>query len=181
MSDFLRHVAFDVPEPVRRFLQGDIGPWLRVEEFSDGSASVIRAELPGVDPEGHRHLRLRTHAHHLGSSGRRIGKPRQGQLPLRVPLRGIQPELSGSPQGLTRKRSRPPTRAGSWRSVYPLPGTSRRPAGRFGLTARTHSGRRQATVAKRSLGPRMPGAKTERRPGPIFPPGNKPPQQESPS
>ncbi|WP_284764415.1 Hsp20/alpha crystallin family protein [Arthrobacter sp. efr-133-R2A-63] len=51
MSDFLRHVPFDVPEPVRRFLQGDIGPWLRVEEFSDGSAWVIRAELPGVDPE----------------------------------------------------------------------------------------------------------------------------------
>lgn len=51
MSDFLRHVPFDVPEPVRRFLQGETGSWLRVEEFSDGSAMVIRAELPGVDPE----------------------------------------------------------------------------------------------------------------------------------
>jgi HSP20 family protein len=50
MSDFLRHVPFDVPEPVRRFLQGDIGSWLRVEEFRDGSFLVIRAELPGVDP-----------------------------------------------------------------------------------------------------------------------------------
>lgn len=51
MSDFLRHVPFDVPEPVRRFLQGDTGSWLRVEEFSDGATMVIRAELPGVDPE----------------------------------------------------------------------------------------------------------------------------------
>ncbi|GAB2708101.1 Hsp20/alpha crystallin family protein [Arthrobacter bambusae] len=51
MSDFLRHVPFDVPEPVRRFLQGDTGSWLRVEEFSEGSTMVIRAELPGVDPD----------------------------------------------------------------------------------------------------------------------------------
>ncbi|WP_221176586.1 Hsp20/alpha crystallin family protein [Arthrobacter oryzae] len=51
MSDIIRHMPFDVPEPVRRFLQGDIGSWLRVEEYHDGSTLVIRAEVPGVDPE----------------------------------------------------------------------------------------------------------------------------------
>ncbi|WP_427135104.1 Hsp20/alpha crystallin family protein [Pseudarthrobacter sp. S9] len=51
MSDMMRHMPFDVPEPVRRFLQGDIGSWLRVEEYHDGSTMVVRAEVPGVDPE----------------------------------------------------------------------------------------------------------------------------------
>ncbi len=51
MSDIMRHMPFDVPEPVRRFLQGDIGSWLRVEEYHDGSTMVIRADVPGIDPE----------------------------------------------------------------------------------------------------------------------------------
>ncbi|MEZ2389541.1 Hsp20/alpha crystallin family protein [bacterium RCC_150] len=51
MSDIMRHMPFEVPESVRRFLQGDAGSWLRVEEFNDGSAMVIRAEIPGIDPD----------------------------------------------------------------------------------------------------------------------------------
>jgi HSP20 family protein len=51
MSDIMRHVPFDVPEPFRRFLHGETGSILRVEEFQDGSTMVVRAELPGIDPE----------------------------------------------------------------------------------------------------------------------------------
>jgi HSP20 family protein len=43
----------DVLEMVRRFFSGDLEPvsWLRVEEFVDGDELVVRAELPGIDPE----------------------------------------------------------------------------------------------------------------------------------
>ena len=40
-----------MPEPVRRFLEGDLDSWLRVEEFRDGNALVVKAEVPGIDPE----------------------------------------------------------------------------------------------------------------------------------
>lgn len=40
------------PELFRRFFDADIDSrWLRVEEYRDGSDLVIRAELPGVDPD----------------------------------------------------------------------------------------------------------------------------------
>lgn len=51
MSDIMRHVPFDVPEPFRRFLHGETGAMLRVEEFQDGPTMVVRAELPGIDPD----------------------------------------------------------------------------------------------------------------------------------
>ena len=40
------------PEWFRRFFdtEPDAG-WLRVEEFRDGDALVVRAELPGIDPD----------------------------------------------------------------------------------------------------------------------------------
>lgn len=51
MSDIMRHVPFDVPEPFRRFLHSETGSMLRVEEFQDGSTMVVRAELPGINPD----------------------------------------------------------------------------------------------------------------------------------
>lgn len=48
----MRRDRFDMPEPFRRFFEGDWdASWLRVEEFRDGSTMVVRAELPGVDPD----------------------------------------------------------------------------------------------------------------------------------
>ena len=40
-------------EPVRRFLDGDlsIAPCIRVEQFQEGSTLVVRAEVPGIDPD----------------------------------------------------------------------------------------------------------------------------------
>jgi HSP20 family protein len=51
MSDIIRRSASDVPEQFRRLLQGDLGSWLPVEEYQDGDTKVIRAELPGVNPD----------------------------------------------------------------------------------------------------------------------------------
>jgi HSP20 family protein len=41
----------DLPEPMRRFLQGDLESWLRVEEYREGNSLVVKAEVPGIDPE----------------------------------------------------------------------------------------------------------------------------------
>lgn len=51
MSNILRRAGVDVPEPVRRFLEGDLESWLRVEEYRDAGSLVIKAQAPGIDPE----------------------------------------------------------------------------------------------------------------------------------
>ena len=51
MVNILRRAAVDVPEPVRRFFEGDWDSWLRVEEYQDGDSLVVKAEVPGIDPE----------------------------------------------------------------------------------------------------------------------------------
>jgi len=38
-------------EPFRRFLEGDMASWLRVEEYRDAGSMVVKAEVPGIDPE----------------------------------------------------------------------------------------------------------------------------------
>ncbi len=51
MANILRRVGVDVPEPLRRLLEGDFDSWLRVEEYREGNALVVKAEVPGIDPE----------------------------------------------------------------------------------------------------------------------------------
>ncbi len=43
---------FGLPERWRRFFDvDDVEGWMRVEEFHDGDTLVVRAELPGLDPD----------------------------------------------------------------------------------------------------------------------------------
>lgn len=52
MASLVRRDWPDVPEVFRRFVEGDWEKgWLRVEEFVEGETLVVRAELPGIDPE----------------------------------------------------------------------------------------------------------------------------------
>ncbi|BCW51127.1 HSP20 family protein [Arthrobacter sp. 1088] len=51
MSNLLRWSASDIADPVRRFLEGETGSWLRVEEYRDGGSMVVKAEVPGINPE----------------------------------------------------------------------------------------------------------------------------------
>lgn len=68
MTELIRR-NFDALEPFRRLLEGDVGTtWPKVEEFMDGNTQVIRAELPGLDPDKdvdltvvNNTLRLRAH------------------------------------------------------------------------------------------------------------------------
>jgi HSP20 family protein len=56
-------------EPFRRLLDLEAGEaWLRTEEYQDGDSTVVRAELPGIDPEKDLEVTvaggvLRIHAH----------------------------------------------------------------------------------------------------------------------
>ena len=47
-----RRERFEMPDSVRRFFEGD---WdsaaLRVEEYKDGSTLVVKAEVPGINPD----------------------------------------------------------------------------------------------------------------------------------
>ncbi|HSP76857.1 MAG TPA: Hsp20/alpha crystallin family protein [Cryobacterium sp.] len=52
MAAIAKRERFEMPEPVRRFFEGDWdSPALRVEEFRDGGDLVVKAEIPGIDPE----------------------------------------------------------------------------------------------------------------------------------
>ena len=51
MENLFRRTGIDVPEPVRRFLQGESDTWLRVEEYRDGNTLVVRTDIPGIDPD----------------------------------------------------------------------------------------------------------------------------------
>ena len=48
----LRRSPFEMMEPLRRMFEGDLeSSAIRVEELVDGNTLVVRAELPGIDPE----------------------------------------------------------------------------------------------------------------------------------
>lgn len=52
MAGMTRRDSVDMPYPFRRLMEGGLQTaWPRVEEFQDGNTMVIRAELPGIDPE----------------------------------------------------------------------------------------------------------------------------------
>ena len=52
MAGLARRDRFELPEPVRRFFEGDWEtPAFPVEEYRDGSTLVVKAELPNIDPD----------------------------------------------------------------------------------------------------------------------------------
>lgn len=51
MTNILRRAGVDFPEPFRRFLEGDMDTWLRVEEYREAGSLVVKAEVPGIDPD----------------------------------------------------------------------------------------------------------------------------------
>jgi HSP20 family protein len=50
-SNILRRTGTDITEPLRRFFEGDLDTWLRTEEYKENGTLVIRAEVPGIDPD----------------------------------------------------------------------------------------------------------------------------------
>jgi HSP20 family protein len=50
MNSIIRRAGSDITEQWRRFLEGDLGSWLRVEEYREDGTLVVKAEVPGIDP-----------------------------------------------------------------------------------------------------------------------------------
>ncbi|GAA4036622.1 Hsp20/alpha crystallin family protein [Arthrobacter methylotrophus] len=100
MDNFLRRGGLEVPEPVRRFLQGESDPSLRIEQYQEGDTLVVRVDLPGIDPEAdvdisvaddtlHIQARREENAEHLDKKGYR-SELRYGERSRSLPLpRGI--------------------------------------------------------------------------------------------
>lgn len=56
----------ELPEMWRRFFDFDGGSnWLRVEEFAEDKTLVVRAELPGIDPDKDVELSVRDNVLHI--------------------------------------------------------------------------------------------------------------------
>ena len=51
MNSIIRRASSDITEPLRRFLEADLGSWLRVEEYREEGTMVVKAEVPGINPE----------------------------------------------------------------------------------------------------------------------------------
>lgn len=53
MAGLSRRDRFELPEPVRRFFEGDwdVASGFPIEEYRDGQALVVRADLPDIDPD----------------------------------------------------------------------------------------------------------------------------------
>lgn len=93
----VRRERFELPDLWRRFFEPEfMGGWMRVEEFVDGDALVVRAELPGLDPDkdveltisdGVLHVRAEREerSEHKGKEGYRT-EFRYGSLQRSIPL-----------------------------------------------------------------------------------------------
>ena len=66
MANILRRAGVDLPEPVRRFLEGDLDSWLRVEEYQEGNTLVVKAEVPGINPDSDVDITLTGRQLHIG-------------------------------------------------------------------------------------------------------------------
>ena len=66
MANLLRRIGVDVPETVRRFLEGDLDSWLRVEEYQEDKTLVVKAEVPGINPEQDVDITLTANQLHIG-------------------------------------------------------------------------------------------------------------------
>lgn len=66
MTNILRRAGVDVPEQVRRFLDGDLDSWLRVEEYQEANTLVVKAEVPAIDPDKDVEITLAGNQLHIG-------------------------------------------------------------------------------------------------------------------
>ncbi|MCX2748818.1 Hsp20/alpha crystallin family protein [Arthrobacter sp. MI7-26] len=100
MDNLFGRGGLEVPEPLRRFLQGESDPSLRVEQYQEADTLVVRVDLPGIDPETdvdisvsddslHIHSRREENVDHVAKRGYR-SELRYGERSRSIPLpRGV--------------------------------------------------------------------------------------------
>ena len=119
MANLLRRVGVDVPEPVRRFLEGDLDSWLRVEEYQEGDTLVVKAEVPGIDPEQDVDITLTGNQLHIGVR-REEKSEHKSKHGYHSEFRyGTFSRTVTLPQASTSTMSRPPTTTECSRYAYP--------------------------------------------------------------
>jgi len=137
VTELSKWAPSDMLEPVRRFLDGDLSmtPSMKVEQFQDGNTLVVRAEVPGIDPDkdvdvsvsdGMLHIRAEREekSEHKSKNGYR-SEFRYGSFSRSVAL----------PAGAKKRTLPPPTRTGSSKSApRPRQRPPRKPARRSGWT-----------------------------------------------
>ena len=88
------------------------GHLMRVEDLVKDGSYVVRAELPGIDPEKDVEVTVaRGHPDDQGRAARRGDR----QAPLRVPLRQLHPQRDAAGAAPTRSTSTPSTATASWK------------------------------------------------------------------
>lgn len=139
MENFFRRSGIDVPEPVRRLLQGETDTWIRVEEYRDGNTLVVRADLPGVDPDTDIELNVTEDTLHIAArraepDHRRLpgyrSEIRYGEFSRSVPLpRGANPDTVEASyiDGILEIRTQLPEQSGTSTKVHVTRGGSQSP------------------------------------------------------
>jgi HSP20 family protein len=103
MDNIFTRTGFEVPEQVRRFLQGESETGLRIEEYRDGSTLVVRTDLPGIDPENDVDITVAGDALHI--EARREDPGHQDQTGYRSELRyGVFSRTVQLPRGAAPER-----------------------------------------------------------------------------
>ncbi|MET4094356.1 Hsp20/alpha crystallin family protein [Arthrobacter sp. UYCu712] len=53
MAELSKWAPSDMLEPIKRFLDGELAMTssMKIEQFQDGDTLVVRAEVPGIDPD----------------------------------------------------------------------------------------------------------------------------------
>ena len=76
------------------------GPAIRIEEFLDGKDYVVRAELPGVDPEKDVHVMVEDGVLRIKVERSEEQRTEDGKtVALRVPLRLVLPQCPAAGRG----------------------------------------------------------------------------------
>ncbi len=108
MSDLSKWTPSDMLEPVRRFLDGDlsIAPGIKIEQFQEGSTLVVRAEVPGIDPDQDVDVSVSGGMLHIRWSGRKRPSTRAKPDTARSSATALRPQHRAAAGGEGRRYHR---------------------------------------------------------------------------
>ncbi len=123
MADTNKWAPSDMLEPIKRFLDGDlaVSPTIKVEQFQDGSTLVVRAEVPGIDPDKDVDVSVSDGMLHIKAEREEKAEHRARPATGPSSATALSAAASRCRREPGKKTSRPPTRTASWKYAPPLP------------------------------------------------------------
>ena len=94
---------------------------MRIEETVEGDQLVIRAELPGIDPDKDVEISVQDRTLHIRAERRQETKEEAGPPPQRVPLRQLRPSNSGAQRRVSEEQVTASYQDGILEVQVPLP------------------------------------------------------------